>query len=104
MKNCSTCRYSGRPPYKSPCSECDQEHSKWEQLSDGEKTADEMFREIGYEKIRELGYKKPDGTEINALINSRESYIVKYRIGPMSLTFDEILACAQLIKEMEVEE
>ena len=28
-KNCLTCEFSGRPTYKSPCSECN-EYSQWE--------------------------------------------------------------------------
>lgn len=79
------------------------------------KTADEMFKELGYEIIY---FKKPvvgsrwkkveSGTEYTIQVfpdNSCNKFINVYGAGSMdSFEPQEILACAQLIKEMEEEQ
>ena len=72
-------------------------------------TADEKFRKLGYEKQLEGQYATPDGR--NSVItffdedeSSDEGPFVNIRRSggySVDMSFDEILACAQLIREME---
>lgn len=54
MKDCDTCYFCDRPPYKSPCSECDS-GSKWEKNAPNRQTnADKYFRNATDEEIADF--------------------------------------------------
>ena len=75
------------------------------------KTADEMFQELGYHRayqdteINEKWYRKKENGETITLVVDGDLKMVecKYKRVPCAMEFQEILACAQLIKEMEEE-
>ena len=68
------------------------------------KTADEMFQEIGYYKKETDGYNIRYKNEFHEDIFINDNFCTKL-CGDMHEVFttNEVLACAQLIKEMEEE-
>ena len=67
------------------------------------KTADEMFAELGYSKNIEGDYASA-ASGISISISPDKTIFIEDSFNQeICLLFDEILACAQLIKEMEEE-
>lgn len=71
-----------------------------------EKAANEMFQELGYEKHFEdvdlLIYKNKFDPVKKITVGKFSKTIGRYKgCERVNLTYDEIIACAQLIKEME---
>ena len=65
-------------------------------------TADEMFRELGYERFTDMSgyYFSSESSNITFFDEGKPSVRIN---GAGGFSFEEILACAQLIKEMEAE-
>ena len=59
MPNCNICKYAGRPPYKSPCSEC-KEFSEYEYES--KKTNADRIRAMRDEELAEFIRSMVDGS------------------------------------------
>lgn len=76
-----------------------------ELLRNGEKTADELFAELGYEKQIEtstvIEYAMKDGYTLLSINKELKIVSVSMKGQNYGLCFEEIKACAQLIKEME---
>ena len=75
------------------------------------KTADEMFSELGYRKSRDiygdlLYIHETENRVISIKTKMCITFIALRNVGmgwsATEMTFGEVLACAQLIKEMEV--
>lgn len=74
-----------------------------------QKTADQMFREMGYAleewalTTNERWYgKTTEEGKLIIIVDFNTKYVeCKLRRDTVSMTFDETLACAQLIREME---
>ena len=71
--------------------------------------ADQMFRELGYKRINftadEYWYRKctPDGYITIIIDVTMKTVVCMAGKESVYLSFDEILACAQLIREMAME-
>ena len=79
---------------------------KWNFTIRVKKTADDMFRELGYEKSLETS------VEIDYTNKRHSKIIILKELKTVSsffdgdesgICFEEVLACAQLIKEMEAQ-
>ena len=70
------------------------------------KTADEMFRDLGYQPV-ETGYQReyrktdPNGNKIKICVAHGNNMSMTCEGKAFWMIAEEILACAQLIKEME---
>ena len=65
------------------------------------KTADEMFRELGYNKNIEGDYANATDEIVISFNSPSRQILFTDNYGEICVLFEEILACAQLIKEME---
>lgn len=88
-----------------PCEKCDKYQSKY--VLEKHKTADEMFQDCGYRRYKdgqeekEITYFDTRGVFIFVDIEDNEIGKRDFMGTKSDLSFAEILACAELIKEME---
>lgn len=72
-RTCDTCYFCDRPPYKSPCSECDS-GSKWEKNAPNRQTNADRIRAMTDEEMAHYFSEQPDACPGRAGCSGKNCY------------------------------